>query len=92
MRVGTCELCERENLPLSKHHLRPKQKNTDGRTSLWCIPCSKQVHALYSNKELKKLDSIEKLKQEEKVQKWIDWVRKKNPSDIRYHGKARFHN
>ncbi|MEK6881572.1 MAG: HNH endonuclease [Nanoarchaeota archaeon] len=90
--IGNCELCERENIELTKHHLIPKQKNSDGRVAYLCIPCSKQVHALYNNRELKKLDTIEKLKQEEKIQTWINWVRKKNPSDIRYHGKARFHN
>ena len=87
-----CELCERGVEKISIHHLIPKQKNTDGRTAELCIPCGKQLHALYSNRELKKLDTIEKLRSEEKIKQWIEWVEKKNPNDIKYHGKARFHN
>ena len=51
-----------------------------------CLPCSKQVHALHSNYELKrKFDTLDKLKQDERVQKWIRWRRKHSRiEDIRY--------
>ena len=87
-----CQLCEREVQNPTKHHLIPKQKNTDGRTIDVCVPCSKQIHALFTNKELKhNFDTLDKLKGSEKIQKWIEWVRKKNPQDINYHGKGGFH-
>lgn len=87
-----CELCDREVEKITSHHLIPRQKNMDRRTAKLCIPCSKQVHALFSNKELKRLDTTEKLKAEEKIKTWTEWVNKKNPNDIKYHGKAKFHN
>lgn len=87
-----CELCERFVVKITKHHLIPKQKNSDGRTVKFCIPCSKQVHALFSNRELKEFDTIEKLKKNSKVEKWINWIKNKDIEDIKYHGKARFHN
>lgn len=82
-----CILCKREVEKLTKHHLVPKQKR--GReTILVCIPCSKQIHALFSNKELKqKYNTLNKLNSSGKIKKWIKWVRNKNPLDIRYHGK-----
>jgi len=87
-----CDLCDREVVKITSHHLISKQKKSDGRTAKMCLPCSKQVHALFSNKELKHLDTIKKLKAEDKIRVWIGWVKKKNPDDIKYHGKARFHN
>jgi len=91
MKTGTCELCKRDDVPLTKHHLIPKQKGGDD-TALVCIPCSKQIHALFANRELKQqYNTIEKLQANAQVQTWIDWVRKHNPVDIRYHGKGGFH-
>lgn len=82
-----CVLCKRNVEELRKHHLIPKQKGGE-ETIVVCVPCSKQIHALFSNKELKqKYNTLDKLKSSGKIQKWIKWVNKKNPSDIRYHGK-----
>ena len=84
-----CELCEREVYETTKHHLVPKQKMNKRwkksykkfnkpiweRTIKICIPCSKQIHALFTNRELKEnFDSLEKLKADLKTQKWIEWV------------------
>jgi len=82
-----CVLCKRKVEGLVKHHLIPKQKGGKD-TILVCIPCSKQIHALFSNRELKQIyNTLNKLKSSGKIKKWIKWVNKKNPSDIRYHGK-----
>jgi hypothetical protein len=54
-----------------------------------CVPCSKQVHALFTNGEMKRqFNTLEKLKNDPKVQNWITW-RRKHPSveDIKYGGK-----
>jgi 5-methylcytosine-specific restriction protein A len=87
-----CQLCTRDVHKITKHHLIPKQKNSDGRTIKVCIPCSKQVHALFSNAELKKLDTLEKLLERPEIQKWISWIRKTDLEDIKYSSKAKFHN
>jgi ribosome-binding protein aMBF1 (putative translation factor) len=87
----TCELCGRE-VPLTRHHSIPKQKRgKKGAVIYLCVPCHKQIHALFTNSELKKLNTVEKLKEDARVQKWIVWVRKKNPTDVKYHGKGGFH-
>jgi len=53
-----------------------------------CKPCHKQVHALFDNRELKQnYNTIQKLKSHSGIIKFIEWVRKKNPRDVKYHGK-----
>jgi len=84
-----CELCGLEVEHIVKHHLIPRQKGGKNKVDnkiVVCLPCSKQVHALHSNYELKrKFDTLDKLKQDERVQKWIRWRRKHSRiEDIRY--------
>ncbi|WP_078548244.1 hypothetical protein [Litchfieldia alkalitelluris] len=76
--IGVCELCEREEVETTVHHLIPKEMGgVFGPVSVLCIPCHKQIHALYNNIELaKRLSSIELLKQDEKISSFINWVRK----------------
>lgn len=46
-------------------------------TALLCIPCHKQIHALYTNEELAtRLDTISALKSDEKIHSFIKWIRK----------------
>ncbi|MBW4513284.1 MAG: HNH endonuclease [Scytonematopsis contorta HA4267-MV1] len=81
-----CELCEREMDKLTVHHLVPKQevkrKNVEsGLTVDICSACHRQIHALFDNKRLaKKLNTIEKLKDEPKMQSFLSWLRKQNPA------------
>ena len=53
----TCELCLRKVPPqlITQHHLMPKQKGgkAEHKTPL-CKPCHKQVHAIFTNRELAK--------------------------------------
>jgi len=91
-----CELCGRD-VELTEHHLIPKQKAQNihkingverQNKGYICVPCHKQVHALFDNRELKqKYNTITKLKAHPEIQKFIEWVRKKNPCDVKYHGK-----
>jgi len=94
-RPPCCQLCERTGLALTEHHLVPRQKGGGGQggeTIDVCVPCSKQIHALFTNSELKqKFNTLEALKADERVRKFVDWVRKKDPKDIKYNGKGRFH-
>lgn len=77
-----CSLCEREVSSLTEHHLIPKEyggKNLS--TAMLCIPCHKQIHALFTNKELvTKLNSINKLKSNEKILRYLNFI-KKHPGD-----------
>ncbi|MFB5661428.1 HNH endonuclease [Alteribacillus sp. HJP-4] len=52
-RIGRCELCCREEIELTAHHLVPKDKGgVHGATALLCRACHRQIHAMYSNSEL----------------------------------------
>ncbi len=81
-----CELCDREVPKLTVHHLRPRQttkrkKAEIGPTTEICSACHRQIHVLFDNKRLaRELDSIEKLKAEPKMQKFLAWVRKQSPN------------
>jgi 5-methylcytosine-specific restriction endonuclease McrA len=74
-----CNICGRftNDYNKEKHHLIPRAKGGKV-TEYVCIDCGNQVHKLFTNKELaKEFNTIEKLKANEKVQKWINWVRNK---------------
>ena len=62
--MSRCELCEREDVEITIHHLLPKEMGgTFGPTANLCIPCHKQIHALYTNEEIAaRLTSIDQLK------------------------------
>ena len=75
----TCPLCERQ-IALdytTKHHLIPKSRKGKETIRL-CRDCHKQLHVLYSPKELqKRMSTIELLKLDDKVKTWIDWISKR---------------
>lgn len=76
-----CELCEREVSKTEKHHLFPKPKKDLEKTINVCPVCHDQLHAYFTNKKLlKKIHSLETLKQEMKA--FLDWI--KNKPDIYY--------
>ena len=82
-----CELCGLECKP-TLHHLIPVSKSrhknkylkTDEGNFLWiCTECHSQIHALFSNYELKELyNTKEKLMEEPRMKKFIEW-RMKHP-------------
>lgn len=82
-----CEICDREQLPLTYHHLIPRAVHAKvvkrGWHASWelnkvawlCRPCHSFVHRIASNEELaKELYSVERLLEREDVQKWAAWV------------------
>ena len=82
-----CEICGIP-APLTKHHLVPvnvsRHKNkylkTDEGNFLWvCTECHSQIHALFSNQELKeKYSTKELLMNEPRFRKFVEW-RMKHP-------------
>ncbi len=81
---GNCELCQREDVEVTIHHLTPKEMGgTFLPTAKLCIPCHKQIHSLYTNAELAaRLNTISDLKQDEKIHKFIKWIRKQPSSKL----------
>jgi hypothetical protein len=79
-----CELCSRENVETTIHHLTPKEEGgTKLPTAILCIPCHKQIHALFTNQELALcLNTIDKLKENERISKYLKWIQKQPASSI----------
>ncbi|WFD11518.1 HNH endonuclease [Tepidibacter hydrothermalis] len=79
-----CELCEREGVETTQHHLTPREEGGKFMpTANLCIICHKQIHALYTNKELaQRLYTIQLLKNDEKVSKYLKWIKKQPPTTI----------
>jgi hypothetical protein len=80
-----CELCQREMDNLTAHHLVPRQntkrkKQDPGETVNICSACHRQIHALFDNKFLaQELNTLEKLRNEPQMQKFLLWVGKQRP-------------
>ena len=80
-----CELCDREMARLTVHHLVPRQavkrkKAEPGPTADICSACHRQIHALFDNAYLAQhLDTIEKLRAEPQLRKFLAWLRKQHP-------------
>lgn len=83
-RTGICELCKREEVQITEHHLIPREEGGAylDKANL-CIPCHKQIHALYTNKELAiRLNTIQALKQDEELGKYLKWIKKQPSSSM----------
>ncbi|MBD2072022.1 hypothetical protein H6F93_31635 [Leptolyngbya sp. FACHB-671] len=81
-----CELCHREMPALTEHHLTPRQKTKHqgldpSPTIQICSACHRQIHTLYDNSHLAlHLNTLEKLKQDPQLQKFLAWVHKQDPN------------
>ena len=86
--TGTCLLCERDGLRLTRHHVVPRARHNkkvkrelgaDRNKTEWvCRPCHGQIHRLYSEKQLEReFNTIELLKAQPDVQTWIAWIQKR---------------
>jgi len=82
--MNVCELCGREEVETTVHHLLPKEMGgTFGETADLCIPCHKQIHALYTNQEIAvRLPTLRELRQDEKLARFIKWIRKQPATKI----------
>jgi hypothetical protein len=80
-----CALCERAVPSLAyieKHHTVPRSKGGKETVTV-CMDCGNQIHELFSNKELRDTyNTIEALKKDERVWRWIRWIRKKGEFGI----------
>jgi 5-methylcytosine-specific restriction enzyme A len=82
--VGICELCGRNGVDTTVHHLLPKEMGgTFGPTANLCIPCHKQIHALYTNEEIAaRLTTLRELREDEKLSRFIHWLGKQPPTKL----------
>ncbi|KAF2144512.1 uncharacterized protein K452DRAFT_356687 [Aplosporella prunicola CBS 121167] len=86
-RTTECELCERDWVPLTYHHLIPRMVHGKALKRGWCEEwelnkvawlcraCHSFVHSIASHEELARdWNEVEKLAEREDVQKWARWV------------------
>ena len=96
-----CELCHRITMFLTEHHLIPKATHSKRvkrkygeecrtRKALFCIPCHRQIHYLFSNKQLEKdFNSLESLFANPDVMKYVDWIKDKPTNFLPTKGKRK---
>lgn len=86
-RASACEICDRSWIPLTYHHLIPKQMHAKAFKRGWheqwrlnsvawlCRACHSFVHRMASNEELaKELWTVERLMEREDLQAWAKWI------------------
>ena len=77
-----CELCRREELRLTVHHLIPRAEGgrLGPKTSL-CSTCHRQLHALFSGETLaKELTSLEAIRADPQMSQYLKWARRQKSS------------
>ncbi|MFC3040473.1 HNH endonuclease [Virgibacillus xinjiangensis] len=82
--MSFCELCGRQEVETTVHHLIPKEMGgTFGPTADLCRPCHKQIHALYSNQEIyTRLTTLKELRADDQLSRYIKWIRKQPPKKM----------
>ncbi len=75
---AACELCLRESLRFTVHHLVPRaQGGRFGPKATLCSTCHGQLHALFSTATLaRELNSIEGIRANPQMANYLRWVRK----------------
>lgn len=78
-----CALCQRvvpdekidDPQVVQKHHLRPERR-AESPTVMLCRPCHRQIHAVFTNEELREAyDTIDALQSADRLQGYIGWIR-----------------
>ncbi|KAI1609352.1 hypothetical protein EDD36DRAFT_67841 [Exophiala viscosa] len=88
-KTNACEICERDWVPMTYHHLIPRAVHTRVMKRGWheehqlnsvawlCRACHSFVHRMASNEELaREWYTVEKICEREDVQKWAQWVQR----------------
>ncbi len=80
---GQCPICHREMFDdgssINRHHFIPKSRGGKEQFYLHTI-CHNQIHSLWTEKELElEFSDPEKIKNHEKMKKFIHWISKKDP-------------
>lgn len=78
-----CELCGREVMHITRHHLIPRAEGGKEMVDL-CIPCHKTLHSFFSNRTLlNELHTLEALRHEPEIARYLEWIRKQPDRTIR---------
>lgn len=85
--VSGCELCGRDWVNLTYHHLIPREQHERVRRRGWhpewmlnsvawlCGACHKMVHRVATTEELaREYFTVERLREREDVRRWVEWA------------------
>jgi len=81
-----CELCKRESLRFTSHHLVPRSRGGRfGPQVKLCPTCHRQLHAMFSESTLaKELNSVDALRANPGFSDYLRWARhQKGPTSFR---------
>lgn len=82
MNNNKCPLCSRKMIKgasLDEHHLIPKSFKGKKKVLMHKI-CHRKIHSVFSERELLKYyNTIERILENEEVQKFVKWVKNKDP-------------
>ncbi|KAK2763828.1 hypothetical protein FQN54_009446 [Arachnomyces sp. PD_36] len=97
--ITACEICDRDWIPLTDHHLIPRGIHAKALKRGWheewelnniariCRACHSQVHRIATNEELARhWYTVEKLLEREDVRQWAKWVLNTDTFDIYWTG------
>ena len=73
-----CELCQREPVRFTEHHLVPRSRGGKyGPKARLCPTCHRQLHAMFSEKTLaNELNSVERLRADPGFAGYLKWASK----------------
>ena len=86
----TCALCRRvipderiaDPQVVQEHHLRPERR-AESPTVMLCRPCHDQIHAVFTNEELREeFDTVDALQSADRLRGYLDWIRQTEKLDI----------
>jgi hypothetical protein len=86
----TCALCRRvvpderidDPQVVQEHHLRPERR-AESPTVMLCRPCHDQIHATFTNAELREAyDTVEALREADRLAGYLSWIRSTDKLDI----------
>jgi hypothetical protein len=86
----TCALCRRvipheridDPQVLQEHHLTPENR-AESPTVTLCRPCHRQVHATFTNEELREeYHTVEALRDADRLAGYLSWIRSTDKLDI----------
>lgn len=79
--ITACAFCSRETVTRG-HHVVPRSKG--GRVVVpTCVSCEDFIHKTWSHNELRDTyNTVEKIRAEERFQRFLAWLRKQPPSAV----------
>ena len=80
--IGPCPICERDMIKgpsIDKHHMVPKCRGGKKTEYLHKV-CHRKIHSIWTEKELEReFNDPEVICANEEIQKFIKWIKKKDP-------------